>query len=229
MLLGLFGGMALAGIMAGVLGYHPEPGQLDRVMLIIGAISFHGVGLLWLNWLVRDHELTWPAVLGLRSRSLPVALVLGPGAGIVAFFVCQEVSRLVLELMSQARVAPEMQTTVRALQTSVSTLWVASFAVISIVIAPLVEECVFRGLIYPTVKQLGYPKIALWGTSLLFAASHANLLAFIPLTVLALMLTWIYERTDNLIAPVLTHATFNAINFALTILNGALLASGRSS
>jgi membrane protease YdiL (CAAX protease family) len=37
---------------------------------------------------------------------------------------------------------------------------------------------------------------------------------FVPLVVLALVLTALYERTDNLLAPVAAHVLFNALNFA---------------
>ncbi len=70
----------------------------------------------------------------------------------------------------------------------------------------------FRGIIYPAIKQSGFPRAALWGTSLLFALIHLNLANFVPLVVLALMLTWLYERTDNLLASIAAHGTFNAAN-----------------
>lgn len=226
MLLGMFGGMALAEILATLLGYKPEAGQVDHAMMIAGAFSFHGVGLFWLNWFVRDHDLTWPEVLGLRSRSLVGALLFGPLVGVAGYFVCRYLSMYVIQIMSHFQVTPEAQSVVEAVETTTSTLWVVSFGVISIVFAPIVEELVFRGTIFPVLKQLGYPGLAWWGTSLLFAASHANLQAFLPLTVLALMLTWIYDRTDNLMASILAHGTFNAINFALMLNYTGLLSGG---
>ena len=33
--------------------------------------------------------------------------------------------------------------------------------------------------------------------------------------VLALLLNWLYEKTDNLLAPIAAHVAFNAINFTL--------------
>ena len=37
-----------------------------------------------------------------------------------------------------------------------------------------------------------------------------NAPTFVPLFVFALALTWLYERTDNLLAPITAHALFNA-------------------
>ena len=39
-----------------------------------------------------------------------------------------------------------------------------------------------------------------------------------PLTVLAIFLTFLYETTRNLIAPILAHSLFNAANFVLLLL-----------
>jgi membrane protease YdiL (CAAX protease family) len=41
---------------------------------------------------------------------------------------------------------------------------------------------------------------------------------FLPLTLLALALTWLYERTNNLLAPILAHSLFNGVNFLLFII-----------
>jgi membrane protease YdiL (CAAX protease family) len=75
------------------------------------------------------------------------------------------------------------------------------------------EEVLFRGILYPAIKQAGHPRVALWGTALLFAAVHMNLVTFLPLAVLALVLTALYERTNNLLAPITAHVLFNALNF----------------
>ena len=55
-------------------------------------------------------------------------------------------------------------------------------------IAPLAEEILFRGILYSAVKQAGFPRIALWGSVLLFAVVHMNAVTFVPLVVLALLL-----------------------------------------
>ncbi len=229
MLLGVFGGIALAGFLATGLGYSPKPDEIDRVMMIVSAISFHGVGLLWLHWLVRDHELTWIDALGLRSRRLWLVLSLAALVGVAGFYICNHLGGLVLKVMQQFELPGESQVTVQALQTSVSPLWVVAFGVISIGLAPVVEEFIFRGLLYPVLKQLGFPVVAWLTSTLLFAVIHANLQALVPLAVLAVMLTWLYEKTDSLLAPILAHATFNAINFGLTLKYGAFSSAGAAS
>jgi len=88
---------------------------------------------------------------------------------------------------------------------------------IAIVLAPLVEEALFRGILYPALKQRGWPRLALWGSSALFAAVHCNMATFAPLLVLALVLVFLYETFQNLLAPVAAHSLFNAANFLALI------------
>jgi membrane protease YdiL (CAAX protease family) len=40
---------------------------------------------------------------------------------------------------------------------------------------------------------------------------------FVPLAVLALVLTVLYERTNNLLAPITAHVLFNALNFGILL------------
>ena len=88
----------------------------------------------------------------------------------------------------------------------------------TILLAPVAEEMFFRGILYPAIKQAGFPRLALWGTSVVFAAIHLTPVIFLPLLVLALLLVWLYEKTNNLLAPIAAHSLFNGLNFALVYL-----------
>jgi membrane protease YdiL (CAAX protease family) len=110
---------------------------------------------------------------------------------------------------------PEEQQTVQVLRIASSWTDRTALALITILLAPLGEELLFRGILYPSIKQLGYPRLALWGSAFLFAAVHFNAVIFLPLLVLALVLTVLYERTNNLLSPIAAHALFNGLNFAM--------------
>src|SRR6266850_2480978 len=68
------------------------------------------------------------------------------------------------------------------------------------------------------IKRAGFPRLALWGTALLFAGIHWTAMIFLPLFVLALLLTGLYEKTNNLLSPITAHAMFNALNFTMLCL-----------
>jgi uncharacterized protein len=92
------------------------------------------------------------------------------------------------------------------------------FGVLAILLAPVAEELLFRGILYPAIKQAGFPRVALWGTALLFAATHHNLPTFLPLALLAIALALLYEKTNNLLAPIAAHSLFNMMNFLVLFL-----------
>jgi len=116
-----------------------------------------------------------------------------------------------MEVIARVYRPPENQIAVQVLGSTRGPVERAVFALAAVVMAPLVEEILFRGILYPLLKHRGYPRLAFWGTSFLFAAIHVHLASFIPLFLFGLILIWIYERTDTLLAPILTHSTFNAI------------------
>ncbi|MCS7009199.1 MAG: CPBP family intramembrane metalloprotease [Chthoniobacterales bacterium] len=86
------------------------------------------------------------------------------------------------------------------------------------VIAPVVEEILFRGWIYGVARDYGGKFAAMVVTSLLFALIHDQAMYFWGLFVFGLMLVIIYEYTGSLWASVAVHSGFNMISVLLTIL-----------
>ncbi|MFV1995033.1 MAG: lysostaphin resistance A-like protein [Verrucomicrobiales bacterium] len=85
------------------------------------------------------------------------------------------------------------------------------------VVAPVVEEVLFRGYIYPVVKRFSDQAFAGLFTSLLFAVVHLNVPSLVPLWVLALCFTVAYEFTGCLWVPIVMHAIFNLVNVILLL------------
>ena len=52
---------------------------------------------------------------------------------------------------------------------------------------------------------------------MIFAAIHHSAAIFVPLLVLGLVLAWLYEKTNNLLASITAHSMFNAINVVLLL------------
>lgn len=217
LMLCLFASAAFAGFLVQGLGYKPLTGGVDYLGLLVGTVSFHLVGLLWLNWFFGDHNLRWGEALGLAKSLRWRAIGFGLLAGVVGTALCFGVAQVVTLVTRSLGGEVKLQETVRLLQTGVPVGWMVYLAIISIVVAPLMEEIIFRGIIYPSLKRTGRRKLALFGTAVLFAAIHGNLNAFIPLTVFAVILALAYDYSGSLLAPILGHSIFNAINFALTL------------
>lgn len=80
------------------------------------------------------------------------------------------------------------------------------------VIAPVAEEIIFRGYLYPVVKRYTEPVMAALFTGVIFGAIHGNVWAVIPLAIFGVLLAVLYEKSGSIWACILCHALFNGIN-----------------
>ena len=215
----LLGGVFLC-ITAGALltdALYGKPAAADEISFgraVIGILSFQGSALLLACFFVRYHRVRLRDAFGFTNQWKKAALL---GCCTAFFFlpagwILNSISIWALQLLHHPATEQAAVQTLRVVNTH--TQEVAMIA-LTIGLAPVVEEILFRGIFYPLVKQAGFPRTALWGVSLLFAASHFNAMAFVPLLVLAVLLTLLYERTNNLLAPIAAHSLFNTLNFAL--------------
>jgi uncharacterized protein len=183
--------------------------------VVIASLSFQGAGLILIARFLREHQVSWSEAFGF-ANGWRKALLLGVLVALVFLplgWGLQQASAFVMTHLPYFELQPEEQLPVRVLRVSMSWPGRITLGVAAILLAPLAEEILFRGILYPAIKQAGFPHLALWGSVLLFAAVHFNAVTFLPLAVLALFLTALYERTDNLLAPIIAHALFNALNF----------------
>lgn len=191
-------------------------------LFVTNSLVLHGGTLLLVAVLLRAHGLGWRAAFGFARPGLARTVALAVGGVLVALPVALVLQQLSALGMKTVSVEPEVQVVVQTLQETQTLQQRVFFAFVALVGAPVVEELIFRGILYPAVKQQGWPRLALWGTSLLFALTHANTATFLPLTFLALVLVFLYERTGNLLAPILTHSLFNAANYFALLYQGEL-------
>jgi membrane protease YdiL (CAAX protease family) len=184
--------------------------------MLLGLFSLQGAVLV-LTWrMLRQQKITWGNAFGF-SNHWAKAILFGTlvagiflPVGVVLQHLCDFIMRL-----PQSPVQPVEQQAVQTLRTVSSWAQRLLAGISTIALAPAGEEMLFRGILYPTIKQAGFPKLSLWLTSLAFAAIHLNAVTFLPLLVLSLLLTFLYEKTNNLLAPITTHAVFNAVQFVL--------------
>jgi Predicted metal-dependent membrane protease len=79
------------------------------------------------------------------------------------------------------------------------------------IIAPIKEEMLFRGLIYPPLrKALGRSK-GMIVTGLFFAGLHFDLVRLLPLFIGGVILTWLYERSSSIWPSIVAHGTWNGL------------------
>jgi len=87
--------------------------------------------------------------------------------------------------------------------------WGAFFKVA--VMAPVVEELIFRGLILQGFRRNYNGVVAVFMSALLFALFHLNPWQFPATFVLGLLLGWIMLRTNNILLAILGHSVNNLL------------------
>jgi membrane protease YdiL (CAAX protease family) len=180
--------------------------------IVVVALGFQGATLVLVHLFLREHGMRWSDGFGLTNHRQR-AVLLGVLMAVVFLPVGVGLQWASAQFMTRVAVEPVEQQAVQTLRITESWLSRALLAVVAIGLAPVAEETLFRGILYPAVKQAGFRRLALWGTSVLFAVIHGNLATLLPLLVLSVALTLLYERTDNLLAPITAHAVFNGLNF----------------
>ena len=188
--------------------------QLEFVQMMILIAFFQGAALGWIALFLYQSNISWGVAFGLRPPSRIRAIASGLAVGILvlpAVWVLQFISEWAMELL---KFKPVAQAAVTELQSPALTVTEKIlFGLFTIVLAPIAEEALFRGILYPSIKQTGHPRWALWGTSVLFGIMHFNMATLVPLVFLALVLVFLYESSDSLLTPIATHSMFNAANF----------------
>lgn len=89
----------------------------------------------------------------------------------------------------------------------------ACFAFTAIVLAPLFEEALFRGVLLPVVGSRWGGGAAVLISAAVFALAHLSLSELVPLFVLGVGLGWLRWRSGRLGASVLMHALWNSLTF----------------
>lgn len=88
----------------------------------------------------------------------------------------------------------------------------------AVVMAPVLEEIVFRGLMYTRLKK-GLPAIvAAVFTSLVFGIVHGTVIWAIYTFIFSLVLIWVFERFQSLAACILLHMAYNLSGMAMSLI-----------
>jgi len=102
--------------------------------------------------------------------------------------------------------------------------WSTSILIIifGVVIAPVVEELLFRALLFRWLEKRFNTSVGVVLSAIMFGAIHGSLLAFLPIALLGALLAVLLHRTGNLWTCIGLHVTFNAGQFFLMWLTASL-------
>lgn len=89
----------------------------------------------------------------------------------------------------------------------------------SLILAPIFEEIIFRGIILKGLLTSHSPKFAIIASSILFAVSHGKPIQILGALVIGLFLGWIYYKTKSLGTVIILHFTANLSSHIANYIN----------
>jgi membrane protease YdiL (CAAX protease family) len=236
--LGLIGGVLASFVLgnvangllqgAGVSGFASDA---SAGSVLLATMSFHGAVIVLGTVFLKTHDSGWREVMGGTDWKRCLLLAMATLAVVSPImFGLKFLSMLALDKLGW----PVVDQTAVTMIMSAKPLTCAYLAFFAVVLAPVGEEFFFRGLLFPFVAQFrlpalvrsvrrsGHPKFAwflrqqIWRIVAWFGV---NAPTFLPLLVLALAMTWLYQKTGGLRAPILAHGLFNAANLVVLLLD----------
>lgn len=214
-------GAATAGAIAGVdlAAAAAERSLRDQAVITLGAYAGQALALV-----------AFAVVMRRSAGSETSAKIRWRGSlafGLATFVLAWPVLLTVTDLAARALEAAGFEartiahSTLRLLIESPVDGWHIALSALAVIVAPLMEEVIYRGLVQSALVQalrLRWAAIVL--TSAIFTLMHASAVephALVTLFVLSLAFGWVYERTGSLAAPITVHILFNLANFSLAL------------
>ena len=185
----------------------------QAVYLLINYACIYGIGFL-VYWLIINrlpHELPADKTFSFKElfRYFCIAYALAISSNVIG---------TVISLISgnQTNIAVEIDELV-------STGGIATWFIM-IIVAPLVEELIFRKFIIDRTKKYG-EKYAIVFSAVCFGLFHMNLQQFIYAASIGMVFGYIYSRSGKIHYTMIMHSIINAIGYLVVLIAGPMLES----
>jgi uncharacterized protein len=225
-----FVGQLLAGVLIGAWyvawdGSTVGPDELSiaPVGLLLAAVGGQLIGLTATLLLLRLRRVELRRVMGL-TRPLRRLLLVGTGIGAGTLIAASLVVSVLMRLTGSEQ--PVDQFLLDELTRGGLSTLLAFVA--AVVLAPLAEELLFRGLLFNALRRRRSLHVAVAISSIVFALVHVDVafsqpLALVGLTLVGFVLAYAYQRTGSLLVPIAGHAAFNAITLLVAFIGDRIL------
>ena len=170
---------------------------LEATMALTAISGVLTIGLLWLIFVCRKKKFAKEISLRkISSGTIPPIFLMGLGLNVL--------TGVVLSVLPESWLGSYEETSSMAF---LGDYWITFLG--TAIIAPIVEEVVFRGLAYSRMKK-GMPTVwAMILTSVLFGLAHGHPVWMLYTFAFGLVLIWVFERTRSLVAPIVLHISYN--------------------
>jgi len=195
-------------------------GDFDTSDLTIGWIVLVQVplwlGLLGAPALAGRAGLDWRRQLGWSMRAVDVPV--GVGVGLALQLVLVPLLYVPIFWLFEDLAPSDVESAARDLTDRVNTPFdVSALVLLTVVMAPLAEEVFFRGLVQGALQDGLGPAVAVPVASVIFAASHLQLVQAPALVLVGVAHGLLMWRTGRLGAALWSHLAFNAVTVVVLL------------
>lgn len=160
-----------------------------------------------------------PEVFGLEARRAPIGSILAVACYLASFFALLTLITLWVATLVSLGSEVEPQAALGFFFESVAArdaLAITLVATVAVVGAPVLEEVLFRGLLFRWVAHRLGTGLGIVISGLAFGAIHIEAIAVVPTAILGMLLAYLYHRTNNLWLCIGFHALFNGGQLAMS-------------
>ncbi len=185
-----------------------------RVVVLTAVIAVqYLLPILLVAWWARTRGVRFFEAFALRRFDVGVGVSVAMGCAVAGRMVGIQYSVLMQQLGIRA---PENLDVTRLFP--VSPIGIAATVLASVVIAPLAEEVLFRGVVFAGLRDRWGQLAGILVSSGLFALVHLSAYQFVPVFILGMLLAVLASSTRSIWPSILCHALFNASGVAMLYL-----------
>jgi membrane protease YdiL (CAAX protease family) len=189
----------------------------ERALVILQSLLFHWLCFALIAASLYIRRLPWSTAFGFNSRGIlreagwGILILIGVMPLLIGYnFIAHMV-------MNWLNYTPTVQDVTRIMSDSSNLTTRIYFALLAVVIAPIVEEMLFRGILLPAITRMVGVRPAIVFVSVLFAMVHGHLPSAVPLFILSVSLCLAYIYRGSLFTNIAMHSFFNSLTIAVIL------------
>lgn len=180
--------------------------------LVWQSVFSHWAAICIVLWMMGKYEIRW--VPGFLHRGWRWHRDIG--SGVIAYVAAMPYILLyaaLYQIWLQSRgYEPELQDAMRIYAELPAGGVRIYFIFLALVLAPVAEELLFRGVLLPALSRRFGVGAAIVVSSALFALMHMHVPGLVPLFLLSIALSVAYIYTRSVIVPIVMHMVFNSVS-----------------
>lgn len=187
-----------------------KSGQFYTAAFVFGGAAEAGFAIIAVNYTVRRYGGGWQR---LGVRPIDRRALLWAGGAFISALAVSSIYSLIINALDlhflQSACDEQIPTGIRDNR---ALLALAAFVVIAF--APLCEELLFRGFVFPGLARAWGVPLGVFASAAIFGSAHLLPSVIMPITAVGMVFAYTYWRSKNIVSVILAHLAFNSLSIA---------------